>query len=430
MQPLQALVVAQLAVILAMGLLAAATVDIFSDKGFGDEPSHVAYVQTVAEDQRLPVLDRDKVSREVSALQTGRDPDVGAPPLPGLRGEQYEAFQPPLYYVIAAPVFLVSDDWFMRVRLLRALGVFLLMLAAFVLYQLARHALPDAHLIAFSAALTVLMWPGVLVMSATVSNASLEILVVCALVYALWRADSETSARWLLLAATALGLGILTKFTVAALAPLLIVVAVRYVARSTTERRWLVGAAAAAIPVLLVLPWLLYNLDHYDALTPYELAKQVQAPAMNPGGLDYGFSRFWSGLPDLFAGFYPLEWLFKGPARPPVLGFLFEFVKAAVFGLPVLLLLIEPRWLRTRHTWLLLTPFVLGVGTLAYITVIEDWPLTIPRFLYPALPALAVFAGVSWVRLFRLPRAPAMIALACSCVSAVAWADGIGRYLV
>jgi 4-amino-4-deoxy-L-arabinose transferase-like glycosyltransferase len=333
-EPLQALVAVQVGLILAMGLLAAATVDIFSDKGFGDEPSHVAYVQTVAEDHRLPVLDRDKISREVSALQTGRDPDVGAPPLEGLSGEQYEAFQPPLYYMVAAPVFLMTDNWFMKIRLLRALGVAFLLLAAFVMYQLARYALPDAPLIAFSAALTVLGWPGVLVMGATVSNASLEILAVCALVYALWRADSEINARWLLLAGVALGLGILTKFTVAAFGALLLVVVARHIARSSSERRWLVGLAALAIPLLLVMPWVVYNLDHYNAITPYELAKQVQAPSMNPEGINYGFGKYWSGLPDLFADFYPLEWIFT-VGQPKVLALLFEFVKAAFFAPPI-----------------------------------------------------------------------------------------------
>ena len=427
MEPLQALVAAQIGLILAMGLLAAATVDIFSDKGFGDEPAHTAYVQTLSENQRLPVLGEDKISEEIAALRTGLDPEVGAPPPDGLAGEQYEAFQPPLYYLLASPAFLVTNDWFMRVRLVRALGVFFLLVAAFVVYHLARYAAPNAHLIAFSAALTVLMWPGVLVMSATVSNASLEILAVCALVYALWRADSEVSSRWLLLASAAFGFGVLTKFTVAALAPLVIVVLSRYIARSSSEKRWLVGVVAAAIPILLVLPWLLYNLNHYDALTSNELAKQVQASVINPAGVDYGFTRFWTGLPNLFGGSYPQEWILE---RPALLGFLFEFVKTAVFGPPLLLLLVEPRWLSKRQPWLLLTPFLLGTAMIAYITVIEDWPLTLPRYLYPALPALAVFAGLSWTRLFQAHRAPAVVATLCAAVSALAWADSIDRNLI
>ena len=58
--------------------------------------------------------------------------------------------------------------------------------------------------------------------------------------------NSEIDARWLLLAGVALGLGILTKFTVAAFGALLFVVVARYIARSSSERRWLVGLAALA----------------------------------------------------------------------------------------------------------------------------------------------------------------------------------------
>jgi 4-amino-4-deoxy-L-arabinose transferase-like glycosyltransferase len=427
LQPLQALVACQLAVILATGLIAAAKVDIFSDKGFGDEPAHLAYVQTVADDHRLPVLGQDKISREIAALRTGRDVEIGAKPPKGLSGEQYEAFQPPLYYLVAAPVFLVTDHWFTRVRLVRALGLFFLFVAAFVIYHLAKRVLPEAHLIAFSAALVVLMWPGVVVMSVTVSNASLEVLAVCALVYALWRADSESSARWLLLSGVAVGLGVLTKITVVALTPLFAIVAARYVLRASDERRWLVGAAAVAIPAVLVAPWLVFNLDHYDALTSNGLAKEIQAPVINPAGLDYGFARFWSGIPDLFSGMYPLEWLF---GLPPSLPFLFDFVKAVIFGAPVLLWIVEPRWLRSRHTWLLVTPFVLGAAMIAYSTVVEDWPLTLPRYLYPALPALALFTALSWTRLLRVQRASIALATLCALVGTVAWVDSVDRYLL
>jgi len=428
-RPLQALVACQLAVIVAMGVVAAASVDIFSDRGFGDEPAHLAYVQTVAEDHRLPVLGEDKISRQIAALRGGRDPDAGVKPPEGLAGEQYEAFQPPLYYVVAAPVFLVTGHWFTRVRLVRALGLGFLLLSAWVLYHLAKLALPQAHLVAFSAALVVLMWPAVLVMSVTVSNASLELLAVCVLVYALWRADAELSARWLLLAGAALGLGVLTKFTIVALTPLFAVVVARYVLRTTNERRWLAGAAALAIPVVLVAPWLEFNLSHYDALTANGLAKRIQAPVINPTGLDYGVDRFWAGIPDLFSVFYPLEWTFNGPRRPPVLALLFEFVKAAVFAIPVLLWVVEPRWLKRRETWLLVTPFVLGVGMIAYSTVLEDWPLMLPRYLFPAIPTLAVFAALAWTRLLRLERASIAVVALCALVGTAAWADAVGRYL-
>ena len=430
-----ALVAGQLAVIVVMGLIAAASVDIFSERSFGDESAHLAYVQTVAEDQRLPVLGEDRISVEVAALRAGRDPatDPDIEPPRGFDAEQYEAFQPPLYYLLAAPVFAVADavtdDWFPRVKLLRAQSLAYLLAAAWVLFLLARRVMPNAHLIAFSAALMVLMWPGVLVMGATVSNASLELLAVACLAYALWRADSEVSSRWLLLSGLALGLGILTKFTVVALAPLLAVVAVRYAMHTAEPRKWVVVAGCAAIPIVVLAPWLAFNLDHYDALTPNGLAKQIQTPIINPTRANFGFGTFWSGVPDVFSGFYPLEWIFHGPERPKVLVLALEFVKAAVFGFPLLLLVLEPRWLKSRHVLLLAGPLVLAIAMIAYSTVIENWPLTLPRYVFPALPPLALFAALSWSRLLRPPSAPLVLSALCSLAIAVVWIDSIGRYL-
>ena len=338
------LIAGQLAVIVVAGLFAAARVDVFSARGFGDEPAHFDYVRMVAQQHRLPVLERDKTSAPVAALRRGRDPDtadqVQRPT--GLAAEQYEAFQPPLYYLVAAPVFALSTDWFRRVRLVRALGLVFVLVAAALLYDLARRATGGAHLIAFSAALSVLMWPGVLVMSVTVSNASLELFAVSALVYVLWRADFERDARWLILSGVVLGLGILTKFTVVALAPLVVVVAARHVAEAPSRRRWAAAAAACLIPLVLLAPWMAYNLDHYNAVTPNGLAREMQQPVVNPEGTEFGLGRFWTGVPRLLSGFYPLEWTLGGLAEPALLGLLFDFVKAAFFGLPLLLLIVAP----------------------------------------------------------------------------------------
>jgi 4-amino-4-deoxy-L-arabinose transferase-like glycosyltransferase len=425
------LIAGQLAVIVVAGLFAAARVDVFSGRSFGDEPAHFDYVRMVAQQHRLPVLERDKTSAPVTALRKGRDPETASQVQrpTGLAGEQYEAFQPPLYYLVAAPVFALSTDWFRRVRLVRALGLVFVLMAAALLYDLARRATGEAHLIAFSAALSVLMWPGVLVMSVTVSNASLELLAVSALVYVLWRADSERDSRWLMVSGVVLGLGILTKFTVVALAPLVLIVAVRHVAEAPSRARLAAAAAACLIPLVLLGPWIAYNLDHYDALTPNALAREMQQPVVNPEGTDFGLGRFWTGVPRLQSGFYPLEWTLGGLAEPPLLSLLFDFMKATFFGLPVLLLIVAPSWLRSRSFLLLAGPVVLGVLMIAYVTVAEDWPITLPRYLYPALLPMALFAGMSWSRLLASPRAPIAIATISALICAVAWADAVGRYL-
>jgi 4-amino-4-deoxy-L-arabinose transferase-like glycosyltransferase len=427
---LKVLIALQLTLIVVAGVLTAVRLPFFSPI---DEAAHFDYVRIVAEDGRLPVLDEDEMGLSVVALGEGLDPDARPAPeverSAGLGGKSYQAFEPPLYYVLAAPAFALTGDWSQRVKLVRLLGLgFLLGAVAFV-FGLARRALPDAHLIAFSVALTVLMWPGVIVRMVTVSNASLELLLGCALLYALWRADEDLDRRWLLLAGALMGLGLLTKLTLVALAPLLVAVALRHAWRGGRRDAWAVAAVSVALPLVLLAPWAIFNLDHYDAVTPSALAKEMQEPTVNPTGISYTVGRFLDRLPRTFEGLLPQDWAPVREQAPPM-AFAFEFLKIALFGLPVLLALVDPRRLWGRHAALLLAPWLLGLAMVAYVTLTEDWPIGSPRRLYPELPALALFTAASCLWLFRSSRAAVALAVASSLVLAAAWVDLTSRFLL
>jgi 4-amino-4-deoxy-L-arabinose transferase-like glycosyltransferase len=424
-RPLNVLVALQLTVIVVAGVLTATQ---FKFLSVIDESAHFDYVRIVAEDHRVPVLGEDKMGYPVLALNAGLDPD--ARPAPqidrpfGLGAESYQAFEPPLYYMLVAPLFIVTDDWSARVKLVRLAGLGFLLAAAAVMYRFAGRVFPAARLLVFSVALTVLMWPGVVVRSTTVSNAPLELLMAVAFLYVAWRADEERDDRRLLLAGALLGLALLTKFTLVALVPLLAVVAIRAVRRGA----WRAAAASLALPVLLVTPWLIFNLHHYHAFTANSLAKSMQESIVNPHGIDYTLGRFFDMLPRLFEGVVPQDWASFVVA--PLVPFAFDFVTVATFGLPVLLLVAEPRWLMTRHATLLVAPFVLGIAMVAWVTLVENWPIASSRRLYAELPALALFTGFSAVTLFRSTRTALALAAACSLVLAAGWVDLTARYLI
>src|SRR5215208_77847 len=125
MTPLRALVAGQLVLLLGTGL---ATVLQFPVWALVDEGAHFDYVTRIADDGRIPVLDRDLVSDDVQAITEDVYP---FPPRTGQReaglaGQSYEGVQPPLYYVLAAPASLAVDDAQDRVTLLRALNLVLL----------------------------------------------------------------------------------------------------------------------------------------------------------------------------------------------------------------------------------------------------------------------------------------------------------------
>lgn len=422
-RPLQALIALQLTLIVAMGVLTAVRFPFLSPI---DETAHLDYVRVVAEEHRLPVLGEDRMGYAPFALDTGLDPDAAPPPdferRVGLAAESYQAFEPPLYYLLVAPTFAVTDNWNRRVQLVRLVGLAFLLAAAGVLFRFAGRVLPEARLLVFSTALTVLMWPGVIVRAATVSNAALELLLACAFLYVLWQADADRDQRRLLLAGGLFGLCLLTKMTLVALAPLLLLVAARHALRARERGARAAALGAVALPLLLLMPWLIFNLQHYDALTPNTLAKEMQESTVNSTGITYTLGRFIDMVPRLFEGILPQEWAFATVQSPPM-GFGFDFLKVALFGLPTLLLVVEPRWLRSRHAALLVAPFLLGIAMVAYVTLFENWPIASSRRLYAELPALALFAGVSWVRLFRSSRVAPALVVASSLVLAAAWFD-------
>jgi 4-amino-4-deoxy-L-arabinose transferase-like glycosyltransferase len=424
------LVAAQLAAIVVFGTIAAVKFPIFSPI---DETAHFDYVRVVAEKHRPPVLGQDEMGYAPLALFKGLDPDADPPPEvgrpTGLLRHSYQAFEPPLYYFAVAPLFAVTDDWSQRVKLVRLAGLPILLAAAFVLYLLAGRAVPRAQLPAFSLALTVLMWPGVLLRAVTVSNAGLELLMTCVFVYAAWLADERRSERWLLLAGVALGLAALSKFTLVALAPLLLVVAVRHVLGSRGRRSLLVAGAALAAPVLVISPWLVFNLVHYDALTANSLGKQLQESLINPHHVTYTVGRFADQVPQLFEGVLPQEWaLVRGDA--PLLGMGVDFVRVAIFALPLLLIAVEPGVLRSRQALLLAAPFALGFVMVAWVTLVENWPIGNSRRLHAETPVLALFAAYACVRLFRFERALNVLALLSSVVLVAVWIDLTSRFLL
>ena len=303
MRALRALVAAQLA---AIALCGAAVVADFPVWALVDEAAHYDYVQWIAEDGRLPVLDEDLVHPEVLAIEEGTypaPPRVGAGER-GLLGRSYEGFQPPLSYLVAAPVFAAAGDHERKLRALRALGVVLLGVAVLLTWLLARRVMPDAPLAGFSLALTFFLWPGVVVRAATFSTAALELVAGAALSLALWRALSERSGRWLVAAGALTGLALLTKLTLIAFAPALGVVCLAFL----RERRVRPVAAALALPAAMLAPWLAFNLSHYGALTGSDEVQALTEPSLNPGGIDYSAGDLPAKHVTLLNGVLPDEW--------------------------------------------------------------------------------------------------------------------------
>ena len=393
MTALRALVAVQLAALLVAAVATAARFPVWA---LVDEAAHYDYVQSIAEDGRIPVLDEDRVHREVLAIDEGVYPAPPRRPAPerGLFGRSYEGFQPPLAYLLATPVYAVPSDHEAKLRALRGLGVVLLGVAVFLTWLLARWVVPDAPLAAFSAGLTFLLWPGVVVRAVTFSNAGLELVMGAALSLALWRALTERSDRWLLASGMLTGAALLTKLTLLAFLPTLAVVCVAFLRAGRVR----VVAAAAGLPALMVAPWVALNLHSYGEPTGSSTVQGLMDPVLNPSGRDYGLDDLPAKHVALLNGVLPDEWWveFLSTAKRR----LRDLFAVVVLAVPVLATVRVPRPERRPARAVLLLPLVTGVLLMSVSVLVENYDAFYGRYIYGALPGFGVLAALSVRRAF------------------------------
>lgn len=395
--PVRALIAAQLAVIAVAGLATVFSLPRFT----GDEAAHFSYVQSVAEDHRLPMLGTDLVSPQAEAIYEGTYPGDGRLDRTkrGLGGYSYEAFQPPLTYVLAAPVFLAGgSDYVLKLRLLRLFGLVLLFVAAWLLWRLVRAVTapdedPEPR---YALALTVFLWSGLVLRTVTFSNAGLEIVIGVGLTLTLWHAWQRRSPRMLLLAALLLGVGLLTRLTIVTFAPSLLLCAWIVLRDPSVPGRTkaLTALGIVAIPLLLLAPWLASNLDRYGSLTGSSIVRDMQEPYLNPDGVRWNVTDIPSRLVVLTRAPLAEEWWswFLSAGRrwaAGIIGF------AILLGVPAGVLTLRPATRRNALLGLLALPILAGVAWMAVALQAANWDFFLPRYLYPAIPGFAALAAVA-----------------------------------
>jgi hypothetical protein len=383
--------VLQIAAIFVLGAVTVSRFHIFAEV---DERAHLAYVQEVAEHGRIPWVGRDHVSWQELAVEKGTYPRPSGldPNLPGLRDSSYEGWQPPLYYMLAAPAYLIPSNYRDKILAVRAFDLFLLLVAVVILALLARAVFRERWPIPYCLALSTMLWPGVLVRAITVSNAALELPLILLYVLVVWDATARPRARSLLAAGGLLGLCVLTQLTLVCMA-ILLVVPLAALLRERRDRRALAAALALALPVVLVAPWLALNESRYGALTANSLVERLTA-ANVPAGSGLGATA--SGLVRFTHAALPQEWWQEYNGALGVI----------LIALPALLLLIaalpimqHPRLLRSHTAGLLAAPLPLGLATLVGIALLAEWPASLfPRYVNPMLPLFALFGAWAWTQ--------------------------------
>ena len=270
-----------------------------------DEPAHYNYVAHIAQTGTLPVLrsgdyDHALLNRLLSARFSPPD---------GIDSLRYEAHQPPLYYLLATPVFWLSGGSLWALRLF---GIVIGAGAIVLLYLCLELVFPGKPLVVVGGTAFSALLPMHVAVSAAVNNDGMAELLIMAAMLALlgWLRGyfydepagegqplkTQRERRRLLLLGVLLGLGMLTKVYAYVLAPIAVltvagVAGLRSPVHATGGARqvWHNGRRSAqqamwvALPALIMaLPWWVRNWSLYGAWDVLGLAQHDRIVAGQP----------------------------------------------------------------------------------------------------------------------------------------------------
>jgi 4-amino-4-deoxy-L-arabinose transferase-like glycosyltransferase len=247
-----------------------------------DEPAHYNYIRHLAEQHSFPVLKPgDFPAAYLEEIKAARfPPEMSIEPI------RYEFHQPPLYYLLAVPVYRLFEGSLLPIRLLSVLlGGLLLSIVYWTVEALA----PHRPLLALGSTAFVAFLPMHLAMTAAVNNDVLsELLLAIVLLLTIRYLQPELAhrgpdaeARLLVLLGLTTGLGLVTKSSLY-IVPVLVLsaIAARKLWLADAEITWGEGWKASAIYLLpalaLALPWWLRNMALYGGLDFLGLGRHDQ----------------------------------------------------------------------------------------------------------------------------------------------------------
>ncbi|MBK7894789.1 MAG: DUF2142 domain-containing protein [Candidatus Promineifilaceae bacterium] len=229
-----------------------------------DEPAHYNYVRQLA-NGRLPIM----AAGDYDQAYLDEIREARFAPQYSVAEIEYEDWQPPLYYLVLTPVFLLTNGSLLALRLTSLLiGLGVVGLA----YATARLLFPEARWVAWSTAVFVAFIPQHVSILASVNNDSLSELLIALLLYLTLRWVTRNGIRklgddrrWLIALGLVLGLGFLTKATVYLMAPVLAVVLL-WQYWGTWQRLFQAGVLLFTPAFMLGAIWWVRNIAVYGGL--------------------------------------------------------------------------------------------------------------------------------------------------------------------
>lgn len=376
-----------------------------------DEPAHYNYIAHIATERQLPVLQMgDYDGTYLERLKAEKfPPDLSIDPV------RYEFHQPPLYYLLAVPVFWLSQGQLLALRLFNVLLGACVVLLVFLC---ARAAAPGSPHIALGAAAFAAFLPMHAALMASVNNDALAELLIAGTVLALLRwqglgveGDGDGGPAYLLAAGVVIGLGFLTKATTYTLLAVGLVVVIIGSVRPGRD-----GVnAAGKLPVqlalligpalLLGLPWWIRNSTLYGNLDILGIGWHDAVVTGQPTAAAWIAENGWGA-------YWERAWTFTSKSFWGVFGWLGVFMDARIYTTLFILSALatvgclyrfRARVQRRSWQWAVLL-------TSPWMTLLLLWLATFAaygwynlgfiqhqgRYLFPALPAWSTLFALGW----------------------------------
>jgi hypothetical protein len=371
-----------------------------------DEPAHFNYIRAIAETGRLPVLQ----SGDYDQAYLEQIKAAKFPPTMPIDAIRYESYQPPLYYLAATPLYLITrgaglDATVVALRLFSvALGVIVL----FVAFRIVREIFPDDDWLALATVGLMATVPQHLAVSASISNdLAAELVLTLILWLAVKRAKNMLSnRRFVLLGGILYGAALLTKTTTYAPGALLLLAA--EIARvHITRIRFTFFVLrnvfhVLVVALLLAAPMFIRNALTYGIADPLGLARHdaivIGQPTTATMIAEYGFNQIaFDFVAVTFKSFWAQFGWMGVLVNDRIYVALALLTGAAVFGHALYARkILRRREQLTPAQWgcLILINLLLVAAFAGYVAYNGKFLQFQGRYLFPALIAIALFLVV------------------------------------
>ncbi len=402
-----------------------------------DEAQHFDFVQALAEKGSLPVEGKSFISptvvwMSVQANQWGwtpagtmstpaeLDPSRWSTVPAGLDSRNqdkwvqrnlwhfnYEAMQPPLYYVVNAPVYAaLPSDPFIKLYGLRLLAALMASTMLPLTYLTAREAFPDSRLVMLGAPVVMLLTQGYALNMSQISNDALAVpLGAAALLLLLRMVGRGLSWKRSALAGAVIGAALLAKLTSLFLLPVaLAALALLVIYRREPLKRALLHGAVLLAPVAVMLaPWTLRNIALYGDATGASAARPLMSAffasplvSLQTLRLNELLPTYWFGEPIFPFAFWTNAWIAVLPGMVVAVAGLLFYLTQGRHG--------QVKDVQIRVMFVLVA-FVVGVAAILLMPFGSGIGGVPGRYLYPLLPAGAFLLMFGIDRLLRRERA-------------------------